>query len=67
MSVVYAAKGPYLPNLERAGRWLKFPAICFLCIVWFGAATATAQPEYLFRGIEDKTGEPLRFAVQIDD
>jgi len=47
MSVVYAAKGPYLPNLERAGRWLKFPAICFLCIVWFGAATATAQPEYL--------------------
>jgi len=27
----------------------------------------SAQPETLFRGIEDEAGEPLRLAVQIDD
>ena len=27
---------------------------------------ASAQPEALFRGIEDEAGEPLRLAVEID-
>ena len=30
-------------------------------------AETTAQPETLFRGIEDEAGEPFLVAVQIDD
>ena len=47
MSAAHAAVNSYLPYAGRVGRWFRFLASCFLCTVWFGAAPATAQPEYL--------------------
>src|ERR1700674_5289710 len=47
MSAAHAAVNSYLPHSGRAGRWLGLLASCFLCTIWFGAAPATAQPEYL--------------------
>lgn len=47
MSAVHAAVNPYFRHPGRIGRWLKVLAFCFLASIWFGAAPATAQPEYL--------------------
>jgi polysaccharide biosynthesis/export protein len=47
MSAAHAAVNSYLPHSGRAVRWLRFLASFFLCTIWFGAAPAIAQPEYL--------------------
>jgi polysaccharide export outer membrane protein len=47
MSAAHAAVNPYFPYSGRARRWLRFLASCLLCSIWFGAAPAIAQPEYL--------------------
>jgi len=47
MSAAHAAVSPNLKHPDRFRRWVKWLAFCFLCTFWFGAAPATAQPEYL--------------------
>ncbi len=47
MSAAHAAVNPHLPYSGRARRRLKVLASCLLCTIWFGAAPAIAQPEYL--------------------